>query len=97
MRAAQSRVVDHGEVPRVVGDEPERQRHERSEEREPGRPLGEPRRDCEHEQRGSPLGEDDVLQEMRPQERVVRQRLELREEGGEDEHDAERSGGDPLP
>ena len=93
MRIAKRRVVDQRQVPGVVGDQPERQRDERSKEREPGRPLGEPRRDREQEQHRSPLREHDVLQQVRPEERVIRKRLELGEECGEDECHAERAGG----
>ena len=41
VRMAQRRVVDPRQVPGVVRGQPERQRHEGPEEREPGRPLGE--------------------------------------------------------
>jgi hypothetical protein len=97
VRTAQCVVVDPGQVPRVVRREPERQRDQRPEEREPGGALGDLRREGEDEQQRRPFCEHHVLQQMRPEEGVVRERLELREEGGEDEQDAERSCGDTRP
>ena len=55
------------------------------------------RRDREHEQRGRPLGEHDVLQQVRPEERVQRERLQLGGEGGEDQREAGDCSGDPEP
>src|SRR5262249_19061559 len=66
-----------------------------AEEREAGGPLSHRRGNGEDQQRRGPLREDDVLQQVRPEERVVRQWLELGEERGEDERDAERSRGNP--
>ena len=63
----------------------------------PGYPPTERGRNREHEQRRRPLGEDDVLQQVRPEERVQRERLQLRREGGEDQRERGRSGRDAEP
>ena len=62
------------------------------EEREALRARGDAGRDREHEERRRPLREHDVLEQVRPQERVQRERLEARDEGGGDqrERDDER-------
>ena len=82
---AQRRVVDPRQVPDVVRREPERQRDERPEERKAGGARGDVARHREEEQRRRPLREHDVLEQVRPEERVVRERLELGDEGREDE------------
>jgi len=97
VRVAERSVVDPRQVPRVVHRQPERQRHERPEEREADRAVRKVRRDSEHEECRRPLCENDVLQQVRPEERVVRERLELREERREHKEDPERAGGQTRP
>ena len=79
-------VVDGREVPGEVGDEPEAERDGRAREEpragQPGEPRGEGRRDAEHEQRRSPLGEDDVLEQVGG-EQMVGERVERRDCGRE--------------
>ena len=77
-------------MPREVCDEPERQRDERAEDPPSRRPPAEQRRHGEHEQARCPFREHDVLQQVRPEKRVQRERLELGRECREDEH--ERAG-----
>ena len=48
-------------------------------------PRGEPGRDAEHDERGRPLREDDVLEQVRAQERRRRERVERRRGGCEHE------------
>jgi hypothetical protein len=72
-------VIGRGEVPGEVRDEPETERDRRPGQNpgagEPGEPHGEEGRDAEHQERRRPLREDDVLEQMRP-EQVVGQRVE---------------------
>ena len=82
-------VVDPRQMPHEVRDEPERQRDVPAGCATTRRATAS-RRDGEYEQRRRPLGEHDVLQQVRPQERVRRERLQLGREGGEDE--SERGG-----
>ena len=74
----QGGVVQRGHVPEGVGADPERQRDERVGQRahEATRrdPPTESRRHAEDEQQRRPLGEDDVLEEMAPDE-VLRARV----------------------
>jgi hypothetical protein len=57
---------------------------------------GKRRRKAQDEQRRRPLGEDDVLKQMRRQE-VVRERVEWRDRGGEEEQAPRGEGGDAPP
>ena len=77
VRVTQRVVVDPGQMPDEVRRDPQRQRDERAEEHEAASARCERRRDGEHEQRRRPLGEHDVLQQVRPEERVQRERLQL--------------------
>ena len=81
-------VVSPGKVPRDIRHDPERQREGRAQYGEASGPPAEPRWDREHEQGRRPLGEDDVLQKVRPQKRMQCKRLQLGGEGGEDQRKA---------
>ena len=53
---------------------------------------GQARRDAEHEQKRRPLGEDDVLEEVRPDEVLAREGVEGRDERRDEEHAASEKG-----
>jgi hypothetical protein len=77
-------VVDPRQMPDEVREQPEGEcRDERHVDA-----LRELRRHGEDEQRGRPLGEDDVLREVRPEERGRRPALERRHEEDEDQREA---------
>ena len=63
----------------------------------PGRARGGRARHREHEQRRRPLREHDVLEQVRPEERVHRERLERPRERGEDQRERRRGGGHLSP
>ena len=92
MRVTQRIVVHPREVPDEVRRDPQRQRDERPEEHEATCASCERRRHGEHEQRRRPLGEDDVLQQVRPEKRVQREGLQLREERQEQKRKTDACG-----
>ena len=83
-------VVDPGQMPDEVGGDPYRQRNQRAEEDEVARTGGDAGGNREHEQGRRPLGEDDVLQQVRPEKRVQCELLKLRDEREKDERQPER-------
>jgi hypothetical protein len=96
---AEGGVVREGEVPREVGGEPDGERD--------GRPrqaprtgnardrAGDGRWEPEHAERGRPLGEDDVLEQVRRQQVVEGDRLERRDRDREDQCEPGKKGGRP--
>jgi hypothetical protein len=87
-------VVESGQVPEEIGGKPEpesdRWAGEQSDRPDSGDRRSQCRGNAEDEQRRRPLGEDDVLEQMRRQE-VVRQCIEWGDRGGEQE---QTSGGE---
>lgn len=85
------RVVKNREMPEEIRRQPEAERDgsagEQLEAAGPPDRGGESRRDAEYEQRRRPLGEHDVLEQMRRKE-VVRQRVQRGDCGGEQEQAA---------
>ena len=53
------------------------------------------RRETEDAERGRPLGEDDVLEQMHGEQVVQRDRVQRSDEDGQDQHQAGREAGDP--
>jgi hypothetical protein len=96
--AFEGRVVGGGDVPEVVRDEPDRQRDGWPRDQPRGGVLREPRGkrrgNAENEERGRPLGEYDVLEEMRREE-VVAQRVERGYRGREEEQAPGGEGSEP--
>ena len=99
-RVLERRVVGGRQVPGEVDEQPEAKRDRRTGQLPDGRdapePLGDGRRDAEHEQRRRPLGEDDVLEQVH-REQVVAQCFERGDRGGEQEQAAPREGRDAPP
>ena len=83
-RMSKGGVVERRNVPHRVRPDPERESDvrpcEHPDDPRPREPLGEQRRDAEHEQERRPLGEHDVLEQVRPDEVLARERVEGRHE-----------------
>ena len=93
------RVVEGRHVPDPVNGQPDRQRDERMNERSYGAVTGEGSRqgggDPDHGERGRPLRERDVLEEVRPEEVVQRQRRERADDGGQGDEESRVEGAPP--
>ena len=87
-------VVDPRQVPHEIRDEPHAATRRAAGSRPGRRAPPEHRRDREDEQPRRPLREHDVLEQVRPEERVQRERLELGEERGEDQRERGGRGDD---
>ena len=89
MRVPQRRVVERRDVPDRVRGYPEREGDGGTGEQDDcaraAQPVGERRRDAEHEQERRPLREHDVLEEVRPDEVLARERVERRDQRGDEE------------
>ena len=83
VRVAERGVVDPGQVPDAVVDQPERERQQRW---HPRRARGERRWDPEHRQERSPLSEHDVLDQVNREQEVERDRLDGSDRDGEQQH-----------
>ena len=101
-------LIRDGDMPEGVGREPERQGDERARQRArdgvPLDPPGHPGAEAEYEERGRPLREDDVLEEMGGDEVVDRDRGhwaghgdERKDEAGEEERGRRREGRSSAP
>ena len=81
-RLSEGGVVERRDVPHRVRPDPDGQSDVRPceypDDPRPCEALGESRRDTEHEQERRPLGEHDVLEQVRPHEVVARERVERR-------------------
>src|SRR5919201_6095804 len=93
VRVAEGGVVQPGDVPYVVRRQPR-------EQGDGGRyavrqAVGAPRRDSQHGERGRPLGDDDVLEQVSAQEVVARKLSERAYERGEQERERDAEAGSP--
>ena len=92
-------VVGPRKVPGEVDGDPERQRDERVREDAPTGQAGERCRESRSEpgdaERGRPFREDHVLEQVHGEEVMERDRLDRREEDGEDQELAGGEGRDP--
>ena len=84
VRVSERRVVQRRDVPQGVRPDPEGQSHhglrQDSDDTRPRQSLAELRRDPEDQEQRRPLGEHDVLDEVRPDEVLARDRVERRDE-----------------
>jgi hypothetical protein len=93
---AEGRVVERRDVPEPVRGEPERKRNERvRQERDDAHArqyCGHSGREREDGERGRPLGERDVLQEVRPEKVVQREGRQRAHEDGDERERADGKG-----